>query len=244
MLWACLFFPILELLIWLGLRKLSIPIVSHNSSSVRTSPDFRILETSAALRRIILLWWSLSSFEYHAEARSCSDLEGIKAHSLLAENETDLTMARFFISCVASTGAEGTESSEMLAPLCLGAWGKSTIKLLPSWQWCRKSRAAIVVVCVLEWLLLLLVYLFLLWVTNERQRVLHRNATARRHDEQREEVTKRHAILRDSKLSSMESAVQFWTIRDSEGPRKTILRLMMRWEQLGEKQSLRLTPSV
>jgi len=48
--------------IWLGLIKLSIPTVSHKSSSVRICPDSSILETSAALRWIILFWLFLSSF--------------------------------------------------------------------------------------------------------------------------------------------------------------------------------------
>jgi len=80
---------------------------------------------------------------------SCSDLEGIKAISLVAEKETDLTLGRLVTGWATSMVAE--ESSVLTAwcrrgsTLCLGAGGKSTIKLLPSWQWFTKSLVAIVV---------------------------------------------------------------------------------------------------
>ena len=137
--------------------KLSIPTVLHKSSCVRACPVSNILETSAALRRTILFWLFLSSFEYHAEARSCSDLEGIKVNSLMSENETDLTLAlaRFIIGLEASMLAEESVTSVVLpawcqrgSPLFLAARGKSTIKLLPSWQWWfTKSSVAIVIIC-------------------------------------------------------------------------------------------------
>jgi len=81
---------------------------------------------------------------------SCSDLEGIKASSLVAEKQTDLTLGRLvtgWASMVAEESSVLTAWCRRGSTLCPGpgAGGKSTIKLLPSWQWFPKSLVAIVV---------------------------------------------------------------------------------------------------
>ena len=137
-----------------GFRKFSIPTVLHTTSSVRSSglDDSSKLVTSAALSRTIFLKCIFSSPEYHADASSCLDLGGIKTIVLVAENDTDLTfLERFIIGCWVTSMVE--ESSMVLtawcrrdSPICLlGTGGKSTIKLLPSWCWYKKSPVAIVV---------------------------------------------------------------------------------------------------